>query len=128
MSSSRQFAIMSLHGGQKYYHEVCVNYLSHSAISSIVSGKGSRGNLRMFRNNNNKKKYPGGWRQLQLFFPPTEQAVLLHRYPSDLGNWISATPSGVFQSFRGVVCTTVSRSGGSRPCVLGRLNPTPCSH
>ena len=42
MSSSRQFAIMSLHGGQKYYHEVCTNYLSHSAISSIVSGKGSR--------------------------------------------------------------------------------------
>ena len=41
MSSSRQFAIMSLHGGQKYYHEVCTNYLSHSAISSIVSGKGS---------------------------------------------------------------------------------------
>ena len=41
MSSSRQFAIMSLHGGQKYYHEVCANYLSHSAISSIVSGKGS---------------------------------------------------------------------------------------
>ena len=39
MSSSRQFAIMSLHGGQKYYHEVCANYLSHSAISSIVSGK-----------------------------------------------------------------------------------------
>ena len=42
MSSSRQFAIMSLHGGQKYYHEVCTNYLSHSAISSIVSGMGSR--------------------------------------------------------------------------------------
>ena len=41
MSSSRQFAIMSLHGGQKYYHEVCANYLSHSAISTIVSGKGS---------------------------------------------------------------------------------------
>ena len=40
MSSSRQFAIMSLHGGQKYYHEVCANYLSYSAISSIVSGKG----------------------------------------------------------------------------------------
>ena len=48
MSSSRQFAIMSLHGGQKYYHEVCANYLSHSAISSIVSGKGSRG-LRVVR-------------------------------------------------------------------------------
>ena len=42
MSISHQFAIMSLHGGQKYYHEVCANYLSHSAISSIVSGKGSR--------------------------------------------------------------------------------------
>ena len=41
MSSSRQFAIMSLHGGQKYCHEVCAKYLSHSAISSIVSGKGS---------------------------------------------------------------------------------------
>ena len=41
MSSSRQFAIMSLHGGQKYYHEVCANYLLYSAISSIVSGKGS---------------------------------------------------------------------------------------
>ena len=41
MSSSRQFSIMSLHGGQKYYHEVCANYLSYSAISSIVSGKGS---------------------------------------------------------------------------------------
>ena len=32
---------MSLHRGQKYYHEVCTNYLSHSATSSIVSGKGS---------------------------------------------------------------------------------------
>ena len=42
MSSSRQFAIMSLHGDQKYYHEVRTNYLSHSAISSIVSGKGSK--------------------------------------------------------------------------------------
>ena len=42
MSSSRQFAIMSLHGGQKYNHEVCAKYLSHSAISSIVSGKGSQ--------------------------------------------------------------------------------------
>ena len=42
MSSSRQFAIMSLHGGQNYYHEVCTNYSSHSVISSIVSGKGSR--------------------------------------------------------------------------------------
>ena len=41
MSSSRQFAIMSLHGGQKYYHKVCANYLSHSAILSIVSEKGS---------------------------------------------------------------------------------------
>ena len=37
MSSSRQFAIMSLHAGQK----VCTNYLSHSAISSIDYGKGS---------------------------------------------------------------------------------------
>ena len=26
---------------QKYYHEVCANYLSHSAILSIVSEKGS---------------------------------------------------------------------------------------
>ena len=51
MSSSLQFA-MSLHGGQKYYHEVCANYLSHSAISSIVSGKGSRNN----RSNTAKKK------------------------------------------------------------------------
>ena len=42
MSSSRQFVIMSLHGGQKYYHEVCANYLLYSAISSSVSGKGSR--------------------------------------------------------------------------------------
>ena len=41
MNSACQFAIMSLHGGQKYYHEVCTNYLSHSSISSIVSGKGS---------------------------------------------------------------------------------------
>ena len=41
MSSSRPFAIMSLHAGQKNYHEVCINYLSHSAISSIDSGKGS---------------------------------------------------------------------------------------
>ena len=45
MSSSRQFALMSLHGGQKYYHEVCGNYLSHSAISSIVSGKCSMGRV-----------------------------------------------------------------------------------
>ena len=41
MSSSHQFAIMSLHAGQKYYHKVCANYLLHSAISSIDSGKGS---------------------------------------------------------------------------------------
>ena len=41
MSSSRQFAIMSLHASQKNYHEVCTIYLSHSAISSIDSGKGS---------------------------------------------------------------------------------------
>ena len=41
MSSSRQFAIMSLHAGLKDYHEVCTNYLSHSAISSIDCGKGS---------------------------------------------------------------------------------------
>ena len=33
---------MSLHAGQKNYHEVCANYLSHSAISSIDSGKGIR--------------------------------------------------------------------------------------
>ena len=39
MSSSHQFAIMSLHAGQKYYHKVCANYLSHSAILSIDSGK-----------------------------------------------------------------------------------------
>ena len=41
MTSSHQFAIMSLHVGQKYYREVYANYLSHSAISSIDSGKGS---------------------------------------------------------------------------------------
>ena len=41
MSSSRLFAIMSLHAGLKDYHEVCTNYLSHSAISSIDCGKGS---------------------------------------------------------------------------------------
>ena len=41
MSSSHQFAIMSLHAGEKNYHEVCANCLSHSAISSIDSGKGS---------------------------------------------------------------------------------------
>ena len=41
MSSSRQFAIMSLRVGQKYYHKVCANYLSYSSISSIDSGKGS---------------------------------------------------------------------------------------
>ena len=38
MSSSHQFAIMSQYSGQKNYHEVCANYLSHSAISSIDSG------------------------------------------------------------------------------------------
>ena len=42
MSSSHQFAIMSLYAGQKNYQEVCANYLWHSAISSIDSGKGSR--------------------------------------------------------------------------------------
>ena len=41
MSSSHQFAIMSLHAGQKNYHEVCTNYLLHSAISSTDSAKGS---------------------------------------------------------------------------------------
>ena len=47
MSSSRQFAIMSLHTGQKNYHEVCTNYLSHSAISSIDSGKGFMSDINM---------------------------------------------------------------------------------
>ena len=42
MSSSHQFAIMCMHGGQKNHQEVCANDLSHSAISSIDSGKGSR--------------------------------------------------------------------------------------
>ena len=41
MSSSRQFVIMSLHEDQKSYHKVFTNCLSHSAISSIDSGKGS---------------------------------------------------------------------------------------
>ena len=41
MSTSRQFAIMSLHAGQKNYQEVYTIYLSHSAISSIDCGKGS---------------------------------------------------------------------------------------
>ena len=38
---SSQFAIMSLHAGQKNYHEVCTNYLSLSAISFIDSEKDS---------------------------------------------------------------------------------------
>ena len=42
MSSSHQFAIMSLHAGQKYYHKVCTIYLAHSEISSVDCGKGSR--------------------------------------------------------------------------------------
>ena len=42
MSSSHQFAIMSVHASQRNYHEVCTIYLSHFAISSIDSGKGSR--------------------------------------------------------------------------------------
>ena len=33
--------VMSLQSLEKYYHEVCHNYSSHSAISAIVSGKGS---------------------------------------------------------------------------------------
>ena len=41
MSSSHHFVIMSLHVGQNNYHEVCAKYLSHFAISSIDSGKGS---------------------------------------------------------------------------------------
>ena len=66
MSSSRQFAIMSLHGGQKYYHEVCTNYLSHSAILSIVSGKGSRSpfhrQLPILQNTiNNLDNFPQGF-------------------------------------------------------------------
>ena len=52
MRISHQFAIMSLHAGQKNYHEVCANYLSHSAISSIDSGKGSLCCLSKFRNDN----------------------------------------------------------------------------
>ena len=32
---------MSLHAGQENYHEVRANFLSHSAISSFDSGKGS---------------------------------------------------------------------------------------
>ena len=48
MSRSHQFAIMSLHAGQKDYHEVCTNYLSHSAISLIDCGKGSRSILSQY--------------------------------------------------------------------------------
>ena len=35
-----QFEIMSLQSPWEYYHEVCHNYLSYSAISAIVCGKG----------------------------------------------------------------------------------------
>ena len=42
MSSSHQFAIMSLHGPEENYDVVCHNYLLYSAISAIVSGKGLR--------------------------------------------------------------------------------------
>ena len=42
MSSSYQLAIMSLQSLEESYHEVCHNYLSYSAISAIVSEKGSK--------------------------------------------------------------------------------------
>ena len=41
MSSSYQFAKMSLQSLEEDYDEVCHNYLSYSAISAIVSGKGA---------------------------------------------------------------------------------------
>ena len=42
MSSSHLFAIMSLQGLEENYNKVCHNYLLYSAMSAIVSGKGSR--------------------------------------------------------------------------------------
>ena len=36
MSSTHEFAIMSLHAGQKNYHEVCANYLLHSTIRQMT--------------------------------------------------------------------------------------------
>ena len=41
-SSSHHCTIMSLQRLEENYHKVCHNYLSYSAISSFVSGKGSR--------------------------------------------------------------------------------------
>ena len=41
MSSSHLFAIMSLQSLEENYHKVCHNYLLYSAISAIVSGKGT---------------------------------------------------------------------------------------
>ena len=38
MSSSHQFAIMSLHAGQKDYHEVCTNYLPIEPIEMNEKG------------------------------------------------------------------------------------------
>ena len=60
MSSSRQFAIMSLHAGQKNDHEVCTIYLLHSAISSIDCGKGSI--CRMSNLRNGRTCHPIGFR------------------------------------------------------------------
>ena len=57
MSSSHPFAIMSLQGLEENYHEVCDNYLSHSEISAIVSGKGSLLTVLL---------YPGLHRDVQL--------------------------------------------------------------
>ena len=36
MSSSHQFAIMSLQSLEENYHEVCHNYLLYSAIAAVV--------------------------------------------------------------------------------------------
>ena len=41
MSSSHQFALMSLQSLDENYHEVCHNYSLYSATSAIVSVKGS---------------------------------------------------------------------------------------
>ena len=40
MSSSHQFALMSLQGLEENYHKVCDKNILYSAISAIVSGKG----------------------------------------------------------------------------------------
>ena len=54
MSSSHQFAIMSLQSIEENYHEVCHSYLSYLAISAIFLER-ALNLMQLVRSNNSQK-------------------------------------------------------------------------